>query len=169
MHLLPADGVPAADCAAQLGDSRSLVPELLPETWKEHAGTELCQEPHLSPSVLGFQLSNPSLMCNHIYLFISLLFDAMLLTERLPLQHPQPREEGGCARCMPGSRHGHRVGICFRRERLRLNQKYFPWGECAKLSPSENEEQAGQSFARKDSCRIHKLCKALLARFSLSG
>lgn len=94
MHLLIAGGVPAADCHAQLGGCSSLFTELLPEAWAKRAGTELCREPHLRPSLSGFQLRNPSLMCNCIYLFIFLLLDAKLLTEHPPHKHPQPREDG---------------------------------------------------------------------------
>lgn len=71
MHFLIAGDVPAADSHAQLGGCRS----------GKRAGTELCWEPHLRPSLLGFQLQTPSLMCNSIYLFIFLLLDAKLLTE----------------------------------------------------------------------------------------
>lgn len=47
----------------------------------------------LGPSLLGFQLQNPSLVCNRIYLFITLLLDATLLTGHPPQAPPMLGED----------------------------------------------------------------------------
>lgn len=54
------------------------------------------------------------------------------------------------------------------KQRLQLNQKYFPWGECAVLSFQELRTGWANLCweGQQDSCRRHKLCSAPLARFS---
>lgn len=54
-----------------------------PALWSLRAGTELW-EPHLRPSLSGFQLQNLSPKCNPIYLFIVSLLDVKLLKEPPP-------------------------------------------------------------------------------------
>lgn len=55
-----------------------------------------------------------------------------------------------------------------RRKPLRFSQKYFPWVECATLIfPELRRGRANRCWeGRQDSCRLRKLCRAPLARFS---
>lgn len=57
------------------------------QAWAGRAGTELW-EPHLRPSLSGFQLQNLALECNPIYLFIVWLLDVKLLKEPPPHKPP---------------------------------------------------------------------------------